>query len=47
MVPLEPSDPTTGRTKHPNAEEAGQNDLKNNSMKMIETLKENMTLKRT
>ena len=39
MVPPEPSGPTTGRPEHPNPEEAEENNLKKNFMKMKETLK--------
>ena len=42
MAPPEPSGPTTGRPEHPNPEEAEENNLKYNFMKMIETLKEEM-----
>ena len=40
MATPEPSGPTTGRPEHPNPEEAEESDLKNNFIKMIETLKE-------
>ena len=40
MVPPEPCSPTTGRPDHPNPEEIEENNLKNNFIKMIGTLKE-------
>ena len=42
MAMPEPSGPTTGRPEHPNPEEAEENDLKYNFMKMIATLKGEM-----
>ena len=42
MTPLESRDSTPVRPEHPNANEAEENDLKNNFMKMIEALKEDM-----
>ena len=41
-APPETSDSTVARPKHPNTDEAEENDIKNNFMKMIETLKEEM-----
>ena len=40
MAPLEPSDPTTTKPEHFNADEAEENDLKSNFMKMTEAVKE-------
>ena len=40
MITPEPSGHTTGRPDHPNLEEAKENKIKYNSMRMIETLKE-------
>ena len=42
MVTPELSGPTTGRPEHPNIEDAIENDLQYNFMKMIQTLKEEM-----
>lgn len=42
MPPPEPRGPTTARPEPPNAEEAEENNLKNNFMKTIEALKEEM-----
>lgn len=39
MAPGEPSGSTTARPEYPNAEEAEENNLKNNFMKMIKALK--------
>ena len=41
-APPETSGSTTARPEHPNADEAEENNLKNNFMKMIEALKEEM-----
>ena len=40
MATPEPSGPTKQSPEHPNAEEAEENNLKYNFMKMIETFKE-------
>lgn len=42
MTPLESKDSTPARHEHGNADEAEENDLKNNFMKIIESLKEDM-----
>lgn len=42
VTTLEPSGSTAIRTENLNAEEAENNDLKNNIMKMIEAIKEKM-----
>lgn len=42
MTLEEPSGPTTGRPEQTNAEEPKENDLKNNFLKMLETLQEEM-----
>ena len=42
MVTLEPSGPTKERRERPNPEEAKENVLKYNFIKMIQTLKEEM-----
>ena len=44
MAPPEPSGPTIARHEHANTDEAEENDLKNNFMKMIEALKEEMKI---
>ena len=41
-APPEVSGSTTARSQHPNADGAEENDRKNNLMKMIEALKEEM-----
>lgn len=45
MAASKTSSSTTARPEHPNADEAGENNLKNKFMKMIETLKEKNSLK--
>ena len=42
MTPPEPSNSTTARPEHPNAEETEENHLENNIMKIINYLKEEM-----
>ena len=42
MTPLETSGSTIARFGHPHTDEAEEHDLKNNFMKMIEALKEEM-----
>lgn len=44
MAPTESSSSTTERPEHPNSDEAEENNLKNNFMKMIEALKEEMKI---
>ena len=44
MTPPESRDSTPKRPEHPNTDEAEENDLKNNFMKMIEALKEDMKI---
>ncbi|MGE9641862.1 hypothetical protein ACQP3J_33010, partial [Escherichia coli] len=42
MIPPESRDSTAARPEHPNADATEENGLKNNSMKMIEALKEDI-----
>ena len=42
MTPTKISGSTTARLEHPKADETEENDLKNNLMKMIEAIKEEM-----